>query len=624
MEAPQSPFLMASLGTLRFPAHMHPLELTIGGAPECDLVLSGPFSKFISRKHCVLRWDGSRLTIMDLQTVNGTWVNLIRLHDGETRVLKDKDVVHLTFAAFGLHSRNACESILALTYREHTFSDISATLSSGSCVVRKAMDELSRIRETVKNTRHPRSNNDEEANTTSAGESVRTYRGVLDRLGRVRTPVLPPPQPLDLDREDMRMQMRNGGWGRKSTSEKVVLRRDDPNIIWGTSCVSMYAGHGLPDEIKKWSNYHHLPVGLHDDWPLVSPTPYGCRSSLPWPKRRERYVGYLAETGRPDFAPDHSGSVLWASRYAPLAAESNQDPTPRATSSTIVDQQSTTARPNQTNTESPSRGIKRRFESDDRDVDGRHIKCARGDPPPLDWHLMPLAWRLSPSRLPPVWRSRASRSILPDRPRGHLFLPPPKRESALSWTVATPPSTQREYQHREAGIEAPGPSHSLPSRTSSASPSVSRLDSGVQPFPLSPALQRPSSWRVGPRKRYQNQEVDAEDAGRHGALEEVDNPMEWERTAMDLPQQPTVRASRRHFERPRLDSPPRTQARRTLHRMYRQRRTNTDEGEDDEDSEPAVQDERMGEIVSEERNEGGTVLGRVFRWFGTFAWEWEG
>ncbi|VDB84531.1 unnamed protein product [Peniophora sp. CBMAI 1063] len=332
----QSPFLKASLGALRFYANAYPAEYTIGCSPDNELVLSGPFSQYLSRKHCSLKWDGICLTITDLQTVNGTWVNLVRLSDGEARVLRDEDVVYLTFAPFGLRSRDACKSTLALTYREHTSPDISTAHSPIGSMVREAMDEFTRIRGHIRNTRRIRSDKEQAVDATSPKERMPIYRGVLDRPGRVRTPVLPPPRPLD--REEKTPFIPGWRWGVKLTSETEGMRRDDPNIIYGTSLVNLYSGFKLPEPIKRWSYCHHLPVGLHEDWPLISSTPYGCRSSLPWRKRRERYLKYLSDTGRPDFAPDHSGSVLSASRYADVPPTLPRD-SPKHHTPALVDDQ---------------------------------------------------------------------------------------------------------------------------------------------------------------------------------------------------------------------------------------------------------------------------------------------
>ncbi|VDB96881.1 unnamed protein product [Peniophora sp. CBMAI 1063] len=138
-ESQHGPFLKASLGSLRLYAHIHPVDFTLGCAPDNDLVLSGPFSKYTSRKHCVLRWDGSHLTITDLQTVNGTWVNLIRLGAQEARILEDGDVIHITSAAFGSRTREACESNLSFTYNEHPLFDVFDVYSQAGGVAGRAL-----------------------------------------------------------------------------------------------------------------------------------------------------------------------------------------------------------------------------------------------------------------------------------------------------------------------------------------------------------------------------------------------------------------------------------------------------------------------------------------------------
>jgi pSer/pThr/pTyr-binding forkhead associated (FHA) protein len=47
-------------------------ETLLGRSPYCSIVLSNPLA---SRQHCALKLDGGSLTISDLESANGTWVN---------------------------------------------------------------------------------------------------------------------------------------------------------------------------------------------------------------------------------------------------------------------------------------------------------------------------------------------------------------------------------------------------------------------------------------------------------------------------------------------------------------------------------------------------------------------
>jgi len=47
-------------------------ETLLGRSPYCSIVLSNPLA---SRQHCALKLDAGRLTIADLESANGTWVN---------------------------------------------------------------------------------------------------------------------------------------------------------------------------------------------------------------------------------------------------------------------------------------------------------------------------------------------------------------------------------------------------------------------------------------------------------------------------------------------------------------------------------------------------------------------
>jgi DNA-binding response OmpR family regulator len=65
-------------------------RLTIGRAPECDIVIEG---RLISRQHAIIRWAGPGYVLEDLQSHNGTTVNGQRI--GEPWELRDGDQIEL-------------------------------------------------------------------------------------------------------------------------------------------------------------------------------------------------------------------------------------------------------------------------------------------------------------------------------------------------------------------------------------------------------------------------------------------------------------------------------------------------------------------------------------------------
>ena len=66
-------------------------ELTVGRAPDCDLVLDDPS---VSKRHAALRWSDERsvCSLEDLQSTNGTYLNgSVRVHKPVT--LRDGDIL---------------------------------------------------------------------------------------------------------------------------------------------------------------------------------------------------------------------------------------------------------------------------------------------------------------------------------------------------------------------------------------------------------------------------------------------------------------------------------------------------------------------------------------------------
>src|SRR5688572_18425920 len=65
-------------------------ETLLGRSPYCSIVLSNPLA---SRQHCALKLDATNLTITDLQSANGTWINGERV-DG-SRALSVGDLLRV-------------------------------------------------------------------------------------------------------------------------------------------------------------------------------------------------------------------------------------------------------------------------------------------------------------------------------------------------------------------------------------------------------------------------------------------------------------------------------------------------------------------------------------------------
>jgi FHA domain len=71
------------------------LDLNQPTAPRFDLTRFGAHERGVSREHALLRFKDDQLTITDLDSVNGTTVNLKRLAPNEPLVLADGDEIML-------------------------------------------------------------------------------------------------------------------------------------------------------------------------------------------------------------------------------------------------------------------------------------------------------------------------------------------------------------------------------------------------------------------------------------------------------------------------------------------------------------------------------------------------
>lgn len=99
--------LMTSAGKTR-QVDLKPHENTLGRSAQNDVVLN---STFASRQHAVIVVGSAFTTIRDLQSLNGTFVNGLRV---ETQVLAEGDIVHL----------GGCE--LRFQATEQDFSEVEA------------------------------------------------------------------------------------------------------------------------------------------------------------------------------------------------------------------------------------------------------------------------------------------------------------------------------------------------------------------------------------------------------------------------------------------------------------------------------------------------------------------
>ena len=131
-------------------------------------------------------WSGDELTILDTQSLNGTWVSLARLPrdrlplmvrvkvngrrlaDGEVRVLTNGDSVTFTPLPFDIrlsarrdrivyvHSQLGNDHPLEFVYKKYAMDDFQANLSESEDAVRRSLSELGRIRKSLQNVRSSR------------------------------------------------------------------------------------------------------------------------------------------------------------------------------------------------------------------------------------------------------------------------------------------------------------------------------------------------------------------------------------------------------------------------------------------------------------------------------------
>jgi pSer/pThr/pTyr-binding forkhead associated (FHA) protein len=66
-----------------------------GGYPDIDLTAYGAEQRGVSRQHLKMNFADGQLTIMDLQSAYGTYLNGVKLEPNEPRVVNDGDEIML-------------------------------------------------------------------------------------------------------------------------------------------------------------------------------------------------------------------------------------------------------------------------------------------------------------------------------------------------------------------------------------------------------------------------------------------------------------------------------------------------------------------------------------------------
>lgn len=105
--------------------------IRIGRAVENDIVIT---SKRVSREHAVVRRDGRRVLLEDLNSANGTFLNDERvLAPGE---LKDGDKIAIGDVVFTYHDPDT-------TFRDSAYADLEVNLEAGVVRVNRKIITLS-------------------------------------------------------------------------------------------------------------------------------------------------------------------------------------------------------------------------------------------------------------------------------------------------------------------------------------------------------------------------------------------------------------------------------------------------------------------------------------------------
>jgi RNA polymerase sigma factor (sigma-70 family) len=67
-------------------------EIVLGRSPECSSQLS---NRYVSRKHASFKWNDDRWLLLDLKSRSGTYLNTIRMEEGEEVQLHDGDLIQI-------------------------------------------------------------------------------------------------------------------------------------------------------------------------------------------------------------------------------------------------------------------------------------------------------------------------------------------------------------------------------------------------------------------------------------------------------------------------------------------------------------------------------------------------
>jgi diguanylate cyclase (GGDEF)-like protein len=74
-------------------------SMTVGRDSECELSIQMPG---VSRRHCEFQLKDGQVSVRDLGSTNGTWVNERRLDEGEIRTLEPGNLIHAGGVAYKL------------------------------------------------------------------------------------------------------------------------------------------------------------------------------------------------------------------------------------------------------------------------------------------------------------------------------------------------------------------------------------------------------------------------------------------------------------------------------------------------------------------------------------------
>lgn len=106
-------------------------SITIGRAADNDIVIT---SKRVSREHAVIRKDGWRHMIADLDSTNGTFLNRERILTD--RELRDRDQIKIGDVVFTFHDPD-------ITFRDSALPDLEIDADAGVVRVNRQIVELS-------------------------------------------------------------------------------------------------------------------------------------------------------------------------------------------------------------------------------------------------------------------------------------------------------------------------------------------------------------------------------------------------------------------------------------------------------------------------------------------------